>query len=85
MLYRKQYSFHHKNLNAGIGMKKVNKKAVGSLVQLSAAGVHRPAMICYLLQVGLAQWYHARLRGERSRFGARSWQPEMTLGIIACK
>ena len=35
--------------------------------------------------VGLAQWYRARLWGERSRFDAQSQQPEMTLGIVACK
>ena len=33
----------------------------------------------------LEQWYRARLRGERSGFDARSWQPEMTLGNTARK
>ena len=36
-------------------------------------------------RVGLAHRYHARLRGERSGFGAWPQQPEMTLRIIEQK
>ena len=32
-----------------------------------------------------AQWYCARLTGERSGFDSQCWQPEMGLGIIAHK
>ena len=35
-------------------------------------------------RVGLAQRYHARLRGERSGFNAQFQQPEITLGNTAC-
>ena len=37
------------------------------------------------LSSSLVQWYCAHLLGKRSGFDAWSWQPEMTLGIVAHK
>ena len=36
-------------------------------------------------RIVLAQWYRARLTGERSGFDAQFQQPEMTLGINELK
>ena len=42
-------------------------------------------MITDCSRAGLPQWYRVHLTSEQSRFNAQSWQPEMTLEIIACK
>ena len=64
-------------------IEKIRIKA-STLSQTQSLSVNRP-YFNNTCQVGLVQWYRARLRDERSRFDAQSQHPEMTRGNIACK